>query len=140
MITLQKYSIWFTELQLRARISVGIFFLVGLYQLSSRTDGFTSGPVLCPFRALTNLPCPYCGTTRSVGNIVIGNFEQALYFNPLGYLVVLFFLAYLLAPHKIKALYREVGTKFANISKNSRISLTLALTLLPWLLNLPRLI
>lgn len=42
---------------------------------------------VCVFKHATNLPCPSCGSTRSVISITQGNFSSALYTNPLGYLI-----------------------------------------------------
>jgi hypothetical protein len=41
------------------------------------------GFVLCPFRALTGLPCPGCGMTRAFCAIGHGDFAGAFGFNPL---------------------------------------------------------
>lgn len=48
-----------------------------------------SGFGLCLFRRVTGLPCPSCGSTRSVVDISRMNFVGALYDNPFGYLLVL---------------------------------------------------
>src|SRR5215212_11112474 len=37
----------------------------------------------CPFRLLTGLQCPGCGSTRALHQIVHGNFEAAFMLNPL---------------------------------------------------------
>lgn len=47
-----------------------------------------SGPVTCPLRAVTGIPCPVCGTTRGVVALFNSDFAQAWHFNPLSYLVV----------------------------------------------------
>ena len=47
-----------------------------------------SGPVLCPFRLATGLPCPGCGLTRSWVFIAHGDFGAALRVNPFGYLTM----------------------------------------------------
>jgi len=44
---------------------------------------------LCLFKLITNFPCPSCGTTRSIISIIKGNYIEAFYFNPLGYLTAL---------------------------------------------------
>jgi len=42
----------------------------------------------CFIKQLTGLPCPSCGTTRSVICLLSGNFKEAFFFNPLGILMV----------------------------------------------------
>jgi hypothetical protein len=37
----------------------------------------------CPFRLLTGLTCPGCGSTRALHQILHGNFEAAFALNPL---------------------------------------------------------
>ncbi len=44
----------------------------------------------CPFKYLTGVPCPGCGTTRSVISLVHGDLHRALFYNPLGLLICLF--------------------------------------------------
>lgn len=43
-----------------------------------------SGPVLCPLRLVTGLPCPACGLTRSFCAIAKGEWWHALAFHVLG--------------------------------------------------------
>ncbi len=38
---------------------------------------------VCTFHMLTGIPCPGCGSTRAMRQLLEGNFEQALHFNPL---------------------------------------------------------
>ena len=38
---------------------------------------------LCPLHALTGIPCPTCGTTRSVAALLQGRTHQAFLLNPL---------------------------------------------------------
>jgi len=48
--------------------------------------GIEDGPVLCPFRRLTGLPCPACGLTRSFVYTMHGHLAegfQAHFFGPL---------------------------------------------------------
>lgn len=48
-------------------------------------NGCVAGmPSLCPFHALTGLPCPGCGMTRSVICLMHGHLHDAVYFHPLG--------------------------------------------------------
>lgn len=52
-----------------------------------------SSLLACPTRRLTGIPCPACGTTRSAAALSHGQFELALWTNPLGYLALAFMLA-----------------------------------------------
>ena len=51
--------------------------------------GQAEGPTLCPFRVATGLPCPFCGTTRSLMALGRGDVEGSLQLNPLGLLLAL---------------------------------------------------
>lgn len=43
---------------------------------------------ICIMKHATGIPCPSCGSTRSVISILQGNFIQAFNWNPLGFLLV----------------------------------------------------
>lgn len=58
------------------------------YQTYSEKQSSSIGQI-CMFKATTTLPCPSCGSTRSVIAIFQGNLLQALYFNPLGLIIVI---------------------------------------------------
>ena len=45
-------------------------------------------------KRITNIPCPSCGSTRSVSSLLHGDFAGAIYWNPLG-LVVLAIMIFL---------------------------------------------
>jgi len=47
---------------------------------------------LCLIKRVTNIPCPSCGSTRSVISLTKGDFIRALNFNPIGYLVAIIML------------------------------------------------
>jgi len=47
---------------------------------------------VCLIKYATNIPCPSCGTTRSMISLIKGNFIEALNLNPIGYLVTLIML------------------------------------------------
>lgn len=44
---------------------------------------------LCLIKQSTNIPCPSCGTSRSILSISKGEFSDALMWNPLGYISLL---------------------------------------------------
>jgi hypothetical protein len=47
------------------------------------------GPVLCPFRLVTGLPCPGCGLTRSWVYLLHGQVGDAMAANPFGIVALL---------------------------------------------------
>ena len=44
---------------------------------------------VCFLKHLTNIPCPSCGSTRSVISLIKGEFSNALWVNPLGFVVAI---------------------------------------------------
>lgn len=55
--------------------------------------GIEDGPVLCPFRALTGLPCPGCGLTRSWVYLMHGDIGSSLASNWFGPLLIIAVIA-----------------------------------------------
>jgi hypothetical protein len=47
---------------------------------------------VCLIKHVTNIPCPSCGSTRSVMSLTKGDFIGALNVNPMGYIVALIML------------------------------------------------
>lgn len=55
--------------------------------------GIEDGPILCPFRFLTGLPCPGCGLTRSWVYLMHGDLGSALASNWFGPVLIVAVLA-----------------------------------------------
>jgi hypothetical protein len=55
------------------------------------------GPVICPFRLLTGLPCPGCGLTRSWVYLAHGQWADAWSANPFGVVTMVLAVAYVVA-------------------------------------------
>ena len=55
-------------------------------------------PFACPLRALTGIPCPFCGMTRACVAAVHGHLATSLAFNPAGVLVVIAAVVALVRP------------------------------------------
>ena len=51
--------------------------------------GIEDGPILCPFRGLTGLPCPGCGLTRSWVYVMHGDLGASVASNWFGPLLIL---------------------------------------------------
>lgn len=47
---------------------------------------------LCLFKSVTGFPCPSCGTTRGINAVLHGEWQQALFYNPLSYPLTAFLL------------------------------------------------
>ena len=63
---------------------------VWLYLNLSIPDAVSDpGVGLCPMKRLTDVPCPSCGSTRSVVSLLQGHVAEALYWNPLGAVLAL---------------------------------------------------
>lgn len=63
---------------------------VWLYLNLSIPDAMSKPDVeLCPMKRLTDVPCPSCGSTRSVVSLLQGHVFEALYWNPLGAVLAL---------------------------------------------------
>ena len=57
------------------------------------TVGGTPLPEVCHFKAVTGIPCPGCGLTRSWVAAVRGDVADSVLHHPLGWLVLLYVLA-----------------------------------------------
>lgn len=56
------------------------------------TNPPSQGSGICMLKHTTGIPCPSCGSTRAVLSILNGDLLQALYWNPLGFILFLFLL------------------------------------------------
>jgi len=70
---------------LSAACAVGFIWLAITY---SRSTWNEIDPGVCLFKRLTNVPCPSCGSTRSVLSLLQGDFWGALYWNPFGFILM----------------------------------------------------
>jgi len=59
------------------------WLFIHLLELSSFNEGLTT----CLFKKTTTLPCPSCGSTRSILLLINGNFKESWLTNPLGWLI-----------------------------------------------------
>jgi hypothetical protein len=79
---------------------------------------------LCPFHRFTGLPCPGCGLTRAFCCITHGEFADAWYFNPFGYLFYAGCLLLLCWP-LIRRRWPEAETRLARSRWTDRLPLIL---------------
>jgi hypothetical protein len=126
------------QLALPYRVSISLLTGLALREVSVRTEGFQSGPVLCVFRNLTGLPCPFCGSTRSVGQILQGNFAEAFAFNPMGFLLSSFVVLMAITPTSINGASQQLARSWERLSGRSQVVSVILVISLLWILNIPR--
>ena len=124
---------------LLALLCFGGYFLIALnlfevIEAKSETS-------LCIIKNVTNVPCPACGTTRSVLKIVNGNFSEGFLINPLGYLsaAVLFIFPFWIISDLIRkrdTLYRFIIQSINVISKRPVAIVLIVLLLMNWIWNI----
>lgn len=64
-----------------------------LFYGSKRTAAPEQTFSVCPIKRAIHIPCPSCGSTRSVEAFTQGRFLEALYVNPLGILIAMIMAA-----------------------------------------------
>ena len=98
---------------------------------------------VCIIKHATNIPCPSCGSTRSVISLTKGDFIGALKFNPIGYLVAIIML---IAPiwiiadtiKRTKTLF-DFYLKTETYLKRPKIAITLILlVIINWIWNITK--
>jgi len=98
---------------------------------------------VCLFKKITNIPCPSCGSTRSVVSIIKGEYLQGLYINPFGFILLLimtitpFWICYDYLKQKNTLL--QVYTKVETIINQKIIAIpAILLVLANWLWNIQK--
>jgi hypothetical protein len=105
--------------EVTAAIGVGGIVIAALLP----AGGIEDGPVLCPFRALTGLPCPGCGLTRSWVYLMHGDVGSSLASNWFG--PVLIVAVVVLAVVAVRS--RVSGNRPADLDKLVKNPVVLAL-------------
>jgi len=72
---------------LSAACTTGIIWLAITYRREASNGGELG---VCLFKRLTNIPCPSCGSTRSVLSLLKGDISGALMWNPIGIILMVF--------------------------------------------------
>jgi hypothetical protein len=73
---------WLTS----SAVLLGYLWLGLEYYSRKKTAG---GYSLCLVKNITGYPCPSCGSTRSVFELIQGNWQEAAVLNPLGYIMLI---------------------------------------------------
>jgi len=121
-------------------ISCAAGYIWLIYGVTSDLSGTGKTSDVCLFKHVTDIPCPSCGSTRSVIALLHADFFQAVYINPLGIVVAMIML---IAPvWTVVDLITKKGTlfnfycKLETIIRRPAIAIPLiALVLLNWIWN-----
>ena len=65
---------------------------IWLYFSITKNSTLDRSTEVCLIKQVTNMPCPSCGSTRSIISLFSGDFIGALNLNPIGYLVAFIML------------------------------------------------
>ncbi|MDR0864483.1 MAG: DUF2752 domain-containing protein [Candidatus Symbiothrix sp.] len=111
---------------------VWVFF--NLFYHSNRHVG-------CLFHKITHIPCPSCGSTRSVLSLLQGHWGDAFYANPFGFLITVLMIVLPLwiagdVLSKKESFFRSYQTIESLIKKKSIAIPALALVLSNWIWNI----
>lgn len=118
----------------------GLLILSGAIarQIAVDTGGFANGPIVCLFRLTTGHPCPGCGLTRSVGNILLGDFSEALKLNPLGFIFAFSIVSLALKPRITREITRRFALRFNHFSSPVRLVSVMVLISGAWIATVLR--
>lgn len=94
--------------------------------------GVEDGPVLCPFRLLTGLPCPGCGLTRSWVYLVNGRLGDSVAANPFG-LVLVAALAGLAAFWLVRRVRGRPPVTITQLAANRRLRVSAIVVIATWI-------
>lgn len=62
---------------------------IWIYYIITKTHTDNPSVEVCIIKHTLNIPCPSCGSSRSVISLLNGNFTEAGLINPLGYLIAI---------------------------------------------------
>lgn len=71
--------------------AAGYIWLILTYH---RTFSLALEPGVCLFKRVTGVPCPSCGSTRSVLSFLKGDFAGAILLNPFGVIILIILLVF----------------------------------------------
>ncbi|WP_363245110.1 DUF2752 domain-containing protein [Daejeonella sp.] len=114
---------------------------IWLYWSLSKLSKINTEIEVCLIKNITTIPCPSCGSTRSVLAITQGNFNEAFFINPLGYILafIMFFIPFWIFFDFIlkKETFLNIYQKAESILKRPIISIPLLIfILINWAWNI----
>lgn len=112
--------------------------VVALAGTAWRTGAVNDGPTICPFRLLTGLPCPGCGTTRALTALSAGDLSAALSLNPVAVGLAGVGVGFFLSPAARTSVFEKYEVSASKGVRWVWIGLALLGYALLWLWNVSR--
>lgn len=129
-----------SRLPLAVRVA-GVGAAMAVLSLAARSvDGFESGPIVCPFRLVTGLPCPFCGSTRAVGAVLQGDLVGSLALNPIGPLTMVLVVVALVAPRWTRTRWQQLKASWSGMPRRGQWLWGTAAIAALWALTISRMV
>jgi len=119
----------------KVRATLFIFTLAAFHFASVNTNGLSEGPIICPFRLITGINCPSCGTTRALGELSRGNLEDSLNLNPMGMLVMLIGGCWVINPNFLKLSFVNAKNFMNSLKPVTAWAIWIAIYATAWVWN-----
>jgi uncharacterized protein DUF2752 len=116
-------------------IEFGIIYggIALLALLAARLDRALSMAPTCVFKGISGIPCPTCGSTRSLVHLSHGDIASAMTMNPIVTLIVLFaILFFFYALITLMFNFRRIGFLLTEREKNTVRITAVVLLLAQW--------
>ena len=120
-------------------IIIGTTWIIFNYSsYGAEKEGITTP---CPIKLTTGIACPSCGTTRSILSVLHGDVFDALYWNPIGIILLFVLIVFpvwivydlILKKESFLMFYRRVE----NLLKQKRIAIpAIVLIIVNWIWNI----
>ena len=132
---MQKRSTFYFFFGMIWILGIGYLFIQSYKSIFSSEIGF------CIFKKITSFPCPSCGSTRSVLEILNYNFREAFFLNPFGYIIfsflVFFPFVFLIDILFHKNYFQQFYFQLEKIIKQKRVYIILIIIVfLNWIWNI----
>jgi hypothetical protein len=107
---------------------IGLAFLV----TARYTDNMAAWMPPCPFHALTGIPCPICGATRSGINLANLHWSRAFYGNPLFFILYLFLIIWGICSLALLPVHQTLSVELNEKERKAAAKLPVIVLLLNW--------
>ncbi len=117
-------------------LAIIVFIIAGyfiLYWYSNPIEGYT----VCPFKLVTGIPCPACGSTRATIHLLNGHLLKSVQINPFGLVSTILLMISVL--WMLLDIFRKKETFFKFLKKNWSLeikTLLFLIVIINWIFNI----